>query len=535
MALADEWLRDCIENHSTCPRPSTSLPLRVIDVGTKNIEPVLCIMGQDEHARYAALSHCWGGLQPLTTTTATLEQRKQSIPLSSLPKTFQHAIIITRRLGIQYLWIDSLCILQDSVEDWSQQAAKMAAIYSGAAVVIAADAALNCLDGCFGPYDQGSNRSISFPISCVDDQGVDCKVYARKHMWRKQWQDLEHFTHKEHTSPTLQSRGWVLQERLLSPRILHYGFTELSWECWSRVSCECTVTPEHSSRDDTDELIRWRAELVGNILLAQQDSVDTQSHNETRLREIWYVLIGYYSQLQLSYQSDRLAALSGLVAKFLESFDGDEYICGLWRSDFVRGLTWYVSTHEMSNPSQLQNVYIAPSWSWGSVTGEIEFYTAFDPERVDVEILDIEYTPIRSNSLAAVKKACITARGCLLPVWMDTNLHIHYRQDNSSSELGWPEEQSASPDICLDVTSGEEANHEFINQAPLQLMILQRGLRNKDSVFIVLRAVENVSTPNTFQRIGYIGGTSWSWQSSFRGVCLDALCETTERQIFKWI
>jgi hypothetical protein len=538
MALANEWLRDCMANHPMCPRPSTSLPLRVIDVGTENIEPVLCITGKDENAQYTALSHCWGELQPITTTAATLEQRKQSIPLSSLPKTFQHAIVITRRLGVQYLWIDSLCILQDSVEDWSHQAANMAAIYSGAAVVIAADAALNCLDGCFDPHEQqGSRRNISVPISCVDDQGADCKVYARKQMWRKNWHDLEHFTAKEYTEynyPTLQLRGWVLQERLLSPRILHYGSTELSWECWSQVSCECTVTPEHSSRDASTESVKWRVNMIGNTPLLQQDSVGTQS-SEDILRQSWCNLIEHYTQLHLSFQSDRLAAISGLATKFSKSFDSDEYICGLWRNDFVRGLTWYVSSGKMSKPSLLQEVYIAPSWSWGSVTGEIKFPAGFDRETVDVEILDIHYTPVGSNPFAAVNHACITARGCLLPIWIDTKLQIHYRHKKSSSELSWPRNQSDSPDIDLDVTSGEEANHECINQVPLQLLVLQRAKRNIHSNFIVLRAVKGASTPNTFQRIGYTGRTKWWWENNFRGVCLDVLCDTTERQVFRWI
>jgi hypothetical protein len=210
MALANEWTRNCIANHPLCPAPSCILPTRVIKVGSEHIEPMLHV-SRGEQAQYAALSHCWGGSQLLTTTLATLEQRKQGIPLMSLPKTMYEAVITTRKLGLDYLWIDSLCIVQDSTEDWAQESANMAAVYSGATVVIAAEAAQSSTDGCFGPFTRGPWRNVSVAIPCVDDQGLPCKVYARETQMRG-YNECEHRpkSYRESTPLPLSTRGWVI-------------------------------------------------------------------------------------------------------------------------------------------------------------------------------------------------------------------------------------------------------------------------------------------------------------------------------------
>jgi hypothetical protein len=466
----------------------------------------------------------------ITTTVATLEERKQSIPMASLPKTFRDAVITTRRLGIEYLWIDSLCILQDSTEDWAREAAKMAAVYSGAAVVIAADAAQSSVDGCFGPYQQGSNRNLSVTIHCVDDQGLECKVYARKATWRKYWNDLEHFTATEYSISPLSGRGWALQERLLPSRILHYGFTELAWECWSQVSCECIAVPEEFDSAVSNHVTRYRAQMVGSLVTIKPNCTDNRSYERIRW-DNWYNLVKHFTQLELSYHSDRLAALSGLAAT-LGPPDG--YICGLWRSEFMRGLMWWVKGSEDSRASYMQEAYIAPSWSWGSVTGEIDVIRYVDLEETEVDILDVHCTLANSNPFGAVNQACVMARGCLLPIWLDTDFNIHFGTENSLNDLDLSEREKSCLHVRLDVTSGDRAQHEFIVQEPLQLLILQRGRFGREFVGIVLRVLKGELVPNTFQRVGYAGHAART-SRNFEVVYLEVLCDTTESQIFRWI
>jgi hypothetical protein len=125
-----------------------------------DVEPHLYIT-EREPAKYATLSHCWGGNSPITTTTDTIKERKRKIPLDELPKTFKDAVIITRNLGLEHIWIDSLCILQDSTEDWEREAGNMSEIYTNCYVMIAADDASNCHGGCFIPKDSLNQRSFS--------------------------------------------------------------------------------------------------------------------------------------------------------------------------------------------------------------------------------------------------------------------------------------------------------------------------------------------------------------------------------------
>lgn len=144
--LISTWLKDCQIDHSAC-KPSASrgtLPTRVIDVGSSDggTVPRICetngVTGD-----YIALSHCWGGGQPLKTTKENISSMKTGIPWAKLPNTFQDAITVTRRLGLRYLWIDSLCIVQDDAQDWEREAANMAVIFESAYLTIAATAATN--------------------------------------------------------------------------------------------------------------------------------------------------------------------------------------------------------------------------------------------------------------------------------------------------------------------------------------------------------------------------------------------------------
>jgi hypothetical protein len=591
MDLANTWVSNCITNHPYCPASSNNLPTRVIRVGSEHIDPVLHISGTDQ-GRYVTLSHCWGSSQLLTTTIATLEKRKQGVPMTSLPKTFQDAISTTRRLGLEYIWIDSLCIVQDSAEDWARESANMAAIYSGAVVCIAADAAQSSADGCFGPFLHGPRRNLSVAIPCVNDQGLACEVYAREVQSRDNLS-----RHCEHQSQDcaplpLSLRGWVrkpplqhnrfvhtaahclwitltscstyfrqhfdslffgiadlsfalqasmlisevtcrvLQERLLAPRILHYGFHELSWECWTKLRCECTTEDRDITYDDLSKFAQYRVQMIGELSLTQSDSVASKNSEEplTNYRGNWYRLVDNFTNLQLTYQSDRLAALSGLAEKFHGA--SDEYICGLWRSDFLYGLSWCVYHRPDTRKSYRQETYQAPSWSWASVTGETKSGDYMDASTFEevLEILNIEYTLATSNPYGSVSNASITVRGFIFSIEMDAEWCIHLCPDGLKDESSHQESRTQLGTMVPDVQAGEMGQHATITQEPLLLCILLRGYETFRSCGIVLRAMGDASQPRTFQRIGL-----WNpdWCPHIGRVILDVLCDTAERQVFK--
>jgi hypothetical protein len=231
---AEEQFRDCVKCHQACPSPvDTPLPTRVLDLGLLEEggcgNPIVKLYEtHNEIAQYVCLSHCWGKA-PIThtTTTSTLRQYQGHIAWSALPRTFQHAIIFTQKLRIRYLWIDSLCIIQDDKEDWRKQSAMMCSVFQGSA--------------------SSDSRGGLFFKASLDERGYS--------IWNRQageakWQvcvrrPIQHFSFFEggkslkEASPLLKL-AWVFQERLLAPRLLHFGPQELIWECADEISCECS-------------------------------------------------------------------------------------------------------------------------------------------------------------------------------------------------------------------------------------------------------------------------------------------------------
>lgn len=138
------------------------LPTRVLDVSRVGPDgKVYLVRSNGKRQKYTTLSHCWGDANhaPMTTSKATVSDRASGIVLDSLPKTFRDAVVITYHLNINYIWIDSLCIIQDSEEDWNLEASRMAQIYSSSFLNIAATA---CKDSTVGLFYDGWNEKDGF-------------------------------------------------------------------------------------------------------------------------------------------------------------------------------------------------------------------------------------------------------------------------------------------------------------------------------------------------------------------------------------
>lgn len=135
LQLARNWLKICETNHHSgsadgCPLVEEhELPTRVIDVGDGGARVPVLIEGKGKRARYCTLSYCWGGISNVTTTSSTIHAHSQGIPLAAAPATVRDAIVAAQSLGFRYIWIDSLCIIQDDPQDWMREAEKMADIY----------------------------------------------------------------------------------------------------------------------------------------------------------------------------------------------------------------------------------------------------------------------------------------------------------------------------------------------------------------------------------------------------------------------
>lgn len=336
-STAMDWLDNYRNNHTSCKSPENPfLPTRVLDLGSPGEDRIVRLYeSRNMTAPYVCLSHCWGTAPCLTTETTTLLERKEGIPWDILPRTFREAVIFVRRLGVRYLWIDSLCILQNSREDWHREAAQMPSIYQNSILTIAASKSKNSSEGLFSPPPKGQRGC---KLAVVTVEGKPYIIYARRAL--PHWYGLNAFEDLVHLP--LLDRGWAYQERLLAPRYLHFGSREILWECKEETMCEC-----HPERLQSASLrkVGYNRLLTSDVLLADKHAV-------------WCYIVVEYSRLQLSHQSDRLAAISGL-AKQMQPFRDGRYLAGLWEDTLLPSLCWDTLENGYGERSNVN----APTWS----------------------------------------------------------------------------------------------------------------------------------------------------------------------------
>jgi hypothetical protein len=402
--IGAQWLDECVKAHASCSTRAPYIPTRLIDVGPPDgsAEPVLVeTTKQPQHdssllippndrtnfGRYVTLSHCWGDTDHLTTTSTTIEDRKRSIPFSSLNQTFKDAVLVTRTLGERMLWIDSLCITQDSVTDWEEESAKMGLIYASSVLNIAADAAD---DG-----DQGfllNREPIEMPCNIVQPDGAQ----TAGQVWFRPLK-VERFVAY---SGNLRRRGWVLQEYILSPRTLRYGLYGLTWEC-RQVS---------KYRDDVifeENKPRGAARDLKNVALLER-SANSDSLSLSNVINVWHKLVEEYSKKELTRETDRLPAISGLAAHVQAARNLGKYFAGIWEFDLPGGLLWTTEDARWRNPT-----YLAPSWSWASSHKNCWVIYISNSLPFQVKVLDVKVKSLGENPLGRVSDGHLILEGLL--------------------------------------------------------------------------------------------------------------------------
>ncbi|KAH7084023.1 heterokaryon incompatibility protein-domain-containing protein [Paraphoma chrysanthemicola] len=338
---ARRWISECSSVHPKCPQSKPhSLPTRVLEVSpssTSNAVRLVETNGKVGH--YAALSYCWGTTRQLTTVQATLEAHKKSIDVERLPKTIQDAITTTRALCITYLWIDSLCIVQDSNEDKAKEISKMSSIYKSAMVTISAASVSDSNDGFLHDRQEVLERtqaSYRLPYTDLDDQVGDLYICTDNQMG---------YSIKDYSKEPLDTRAWTLQETWLSPRLLTYGTGPLKWRCLSR---NYTHGLKENKSDDFDFLAYVQnhpfcySDRIGffkEAELATRHISSTASENDS-WSSTWNSLVSNFQRRQLTVKTDKLPALSGIATEF-QKLNKDMYLAGLWKSSLPWSLLWY--------------------------------------------------------------------------------------------------------------------------------------------------------------------------------------------------
>lgn len=337
------------------------LPTRLISIAGES--PRLVLSAEcPGRPQYATLSHSWGSRDVIKLLSEDLDSYMEALPIERLPATFSHAIEITRKLGLDYLWIDSLCIIQNNESDWQRESALMSSVYGGSAVTIAASSARDSTHGCFlkPPHFSGGLRAR------ITDGG------------RKRVQDFRsQEVYNLSTFDThLGTRAWALQEKMLPPRTIHFGDRGAFWECRTNIASE--YLPDGFPNMLVSPLVRRK----GNF------------------EWLWNQIVQLYSAANLTFAKDKLPALSG-VAKLGHSETGDQYLAGLWRSQVEEQLCW---RRWRSEPDVKRPAWRAPSWSWTSVDGRVTWYKRQKGvlETNYAHVLNASTTPYADNPFGQV-------------------------------------------------------------------------------------------------------------------------------------
>ena len=411
-------MKECTTQHSACGSGDAfPLPRRVLDVMAQD-QDVLLYESEGQEAQYMCLSHCWGNSRAITTTIENIENHKKGIPFGMLPSTFQDAVLFCRKMKVKYLWIDSLCIIQDDEEDWQRESALMANIYRHSYLTLAATASHSDEEGLFYTSPQAH-------VFGMLQDGMPYQVHARP--------AVRHFDDAQFP---LFSRAWIFQERMLASRVLHFGKQELWWECMEALNCEC------GGVKSGERLGSGREKYESKI--THQQIISTASLAYLTIR--WHNIIEEYSELNLTKSRDKLTALSGIADQMFRIRESRQirqrrvhhnserrYLAGLWSDTIVSDLLWFRKDHTTSS---FPEKWRAPSWSWAALDGPVKYWDTVgrnptDPDHISplerrasgtlvaehhVQVLVGSTRPTSGNLFGEIGGANLRLKGQLLPV-----------------------------------------------------------------------------------------------------------------------
>jgi hypothetical protein len=392
------WLRECLARHPACvpTRGIKRLPRRLLFVGNDNADTTPRLVettSSQPDLRYMTLSHSWGTQRIFQLTTDNYAALLLQIPVSHLQQVFRDAISVTRKAAVEYLWIDSLCIIQDSVEDWRHESMNMGMIYSGAVCNIAATGFTDGLNGLFVKRD----ATLAMPIHVhlnADITACDGAIFAQGDYHLVDsflWVDgVEH--------APLNKRGWVVQERFLSPRVMHFGSRQSFWECRTLEASE--AFPEGLPR----EVFTSKVKKSIHIDHRKPEKIgDSNRWNVNR----WPTAVMAYSRSKLTFKSDKMIAIAGLAKSLQHPFMGS-YLGGMWSNFLLSHLTWSTVPFELG---RRPSAYRCPSWSWASVDTGVDMPLV--PSGLDLRrlflasVCEAEITPLDSDRFGTLRAGWI--------------------------------------------------------------------------------------------------------------------------------
>ncbi|KAI3336766.1 hypothetical protein HD806DRAFT_517809 [Xylariaceae sp. AK1471] len=457
-----QWLQLCNSRtqHPNCQAAAITpncMPTRLIDVGYDGDQNVIVWEpGEGDAAEYVALSHPWGREPHFVTNVENLHRHKEGIRLIDLPATFRDAVLTTRALGKQHLWIDSICIIQGPGGDFQQQATRMETVFSSAYCVLAASRAHNQVDGFLGPRRERDYVTLHEGLDntpfyiCENIDAFDAHVLGGH----------------------LHKRGWVLQEHALARRTIFFTEHQTYWECGDGVRCE-TLTKMSNNL----------AAFLGDPKFPRIIMSASQGEKIIRFQNLYKT----YSALAFTNSYDRPIAADGIQSRLLKAF-GTRGGYGIFDEDsksgqrglLRRSLLWYRPDGVSDNMKLTRIAFpsgrgpaVVPSWSWMAYTGEIDFLKL---EFGKIDWMNIQ-SPWSSSKGATMP---LDESGSRLALTGQARIVIDYMQEEKPGKLYYDIPQEEGNDRVRCVVLGVEAGRQAVGSR-LHYFILVRPARSRPS------------------------------------------------------
>ncbi|KAH9849434.1 heterokaryon incompatibility protein-domain-containing protein [Lenzites betulinus] len=457
LALAKKALDDCVHGHPRCMFVSrssnTRLPTRLIDCTEPDHPHLRATDGED--GRYVALSYVWGEPdRTYQTTSANVAAYIDRIDPSKLPLTIRDAIQVTTALGIPFLWVDALCIIQDSPEDKLHEIGRMHNIYRYAHLTVIAASAHKVSDGFLQPR---LPAQLSFPFLCHPLSRASAPqnaghAHAKSHRVGEIHISPKYmvnvgrdFGHGQVSEPT-NARGWCMQENLLSARVLVFATHTLRFACHSavRATGDSLCRPAEYDARLPSALLRALFSLPPSPLPPSpispspppsplSPSPPHPPQDWAPILDAWLGIVQRYTRCALTFPSDKLVAISAVAALF-HTVLRTAYVAGLWRSTLPFDMLWLRRTaHTPPRPRPRPAEYRAPSWSWAAVDDPVFFschfqynavsgYDAQEAPLVDVVRCAVTHKDPRELRFGEVLDAVLGLRAALVPCRLDPGL-----------------------------------------------------------------------------------------------------------------
>jgi hypothetical protein len=444
---------------------------------------------------YATLSYCWGRAgDEWLCTEHRLDQYLDDIDRKTLPATIRDCLVIAATLSIQYIWIDALCIIQDSASDWATESTKMGGIYYGSLLTIAAMASSHSDGGCFNETSRPRfsdeiheeklqrtqyPRSDLVGLENILEDGSKSRLYLVTGKSGQRFFANDKRYEDEVENGPLSKRAWVFQEQMLSRRIIYYAQSQLFWEC------------EHC-RLSEDNWLQIQASQIYPITTYEEPM------STLEVIEKWYLgAVQTYSARSLSHFTDKLVAISA-AAKATYLNRHVEYCAGLWKDCIMTGLLW-----TRGSPGRKSRRYACPSWSWASQETSVDYwlirqyrqlnnkYPLYQPRVVDVNVETDSLSPFGDVKSGYIKLDTLVTSG-----WV-----MRHNAERYGKFTGYKEFIFSNPgrtDVCRAPAVMDDDDHHQHSKCTVAFL----GLINNGWVALLLEPVRGET--QTYRRVGIL-------------------------------